>query len=127
MGKKKNGMDRKTTQINLDFRPGLLAQFPDWHDLIVHVVYSSNIKFEDIAGYCDLAPSQLHRMLNKTDDLRHLPDFVVIKIIERTKDHRPIYWLIERFLEDKDAKRDRAKDELVSLMAQIKRALEGME
>jgi hypothetical protein len=41
MGNKKNKVDRSVAQISLDFRPGLIVRFPKWHDLIVHVVYSS--------------------------------------------------------------------------------------
>lgn len=128
MGKKDKNMEREKAQMRLDFRPGLTVQFSDWHDLIAHVVYSSRAGLNGVAAHLDRAPSHLSRMLNKNpDDPKHLPASDVVRIIEATGDHRPIYWLIERFLEDKDAKRDRAKDELVALLPQIRRALEGME
>ena len=60
-------------------------------------------------------------------DTRHLPVQDLVTIIEETQDFRPIYWLIERFLEDRNVKRDRIKDELTALLAQVSRALGELE
>ena len=115
---------RKKAQLALDFRPGLVSQFPDWHDLIAHVVYGSRIGLAGVAAHLDRSPSELSRMLNKNpDDPRNLPDRDVVLIIEATGDHRPVYWLIERFLEDPQAKRDRAREDLAALVPQLKAVL----
>lgn len=123
---KKNERDK--TQISLDFRPGLTRQWPDFKPLVAHVVYASAGGPNAIALRCDRSPSLMTRMLAiGADDTRHLPIEDLVTIIDETRDFRPIYWLIEKFLEDRDAKRDRAKDELAALLPQIQRALEEMK
>lgn len=124
------GKDRATTQISLDFRPGLVKQWPNFKALVAHVVYSSPGGPNAIAIRCDRSPSLMTRMLaldSEGSDTRHLPIQDLVAIIEETKDFRPIYWLIERFLEDRDVKRERVKDELMALLPQIQRALSELE
>lgn len=128
MGKKNSSMDRKQAQIQMDFRPGLTVRFQSWQDCIAHAVYSSRIGLNGVAAHCDLAPSQLSRMLNKNpDDLRHLPADLVPEIIKATGNKDPIYWLIEAFLEDKEAAKERTMAELVELVPKLQRLLEGLE
>lgn len=120
---KKN--DRDKAQISLDFRPGLVRQFPDWKDLIAHTVYSCSGGLNAVAIRCDRSPSLMSRMLNKNpDDQRHLPIEDLVPILEETKDYRPIFWLIERFLEDPGAKEKRAREELIALLPQLQRLVE---
>lgn len=111
-------------QIEMDFTPGLTEQFPDFMDLVSHVVYSSRIGLGGVAAALDKSPSLLSRMLNKNpDEQRHLPASDLDKLISVTGDKRVVYWLVERHCEDKDTKRKRAMDELVSLVPQLQEAL----
>lgn len=115
-------------QVEMNFEPGLTEQFPDFMDLLAHVVYSSRIGLSGVAADLDKSPSLLSRMLNKNpDDQRHLPASDIPKIIRATGDKRPIYWLIESFLEDTDTKRKRAVDELTKLLPQVQAALKAVK
>lgn len=122
--KRRNADNRQ--QLALEFEPGLTQQFPRYMDLIANVVYSSRMGLNGVAAHLDKSPSQLSRMLNKNpDDLRHLPAEDIAGIIECTGDHRPIYWEIEKFLEDPETKRRRAIDQLSRLLPAIQAAVEG--
>lgn len=111
-------------QIEMDFTPGLTEQFPDFMDLISHVVYSSRVGLSGVAAALDKSPSLLSRMLNKNpDEQRHLPASDIDKIIAVTADKRPVYWFIEKHCEDQDTKRKRAMDEVVSLVPLLQDAL----
>jgi hypothetical protein len=111
-------------QIEMDFTPGLTEQFPELMDLVAAVVYGCRIGLTGVAGYLDVSPSMLSRMLNKNpDEPRHLPLSMLPKIIEATNDRRIIFWQVEKFLEDKDTKRKRAMDEVAALVPLIEDAL----
>jgi hypothetical protein len=73
-----------------------------------------------IAGELEMTPSKLSRMLaDNPNDPIHFPVDLLPELIEATGDKRPIYWLIERFLEDPDAKRRRALDHVAELMPRL--------
>ena len=115
-------------QREFDFQPGLTRQFPNYMDLLAAVVYGSRIGLSGVAAELDVSPSQLSRMLNRNpDDLRHLPADAIPKIVRATGDYRPVYWLMESFLEDPDAKRKRAIDELQLLVPQIQSLIESAQ
>lgn len=122
---KRRGGDHKQ-QLALEFEPGLTQQFPRYMDLIANVVYSSRAGLNGVAAHLDKAPSQLSKMLNRNpDDLRHLPAEDIEGIMECTKDFRPIYWQIEKFLEDPETKRRRSIEQLAMLLPAIHAAIEG--
>jgi hypothetical protein len=107
-------------QVEMDFEPGLTQQFPEFLDLLAAVVYGSRPGLSGVAAELDKSPSLLSRMLSRDkDDPRHLPMAELPKIIHATGDRRPIYWLIEKFLEDPEIKRRRALDHLAELMPQL--------
>lgn len=112
------------SQIQMDYTPGLTDQFPDLMDLISVVVYGSRSGLGGVAAAIDKSPSLLSRMLNKNpDEQRNLPLADLTKIITETGDLRPVYWLIEKFCEDKDAKTRRAMSRLPELLEEIKEVL----
>lgn len=107
-------------QVEMDFEPGLTQQFPEFLDLLAAVVYGSRPGLTGVAAMLDKSPSLLSRMLSRhADDPRHLPAADLPKIIQATGDHRPVYWLVEKFLEDPEVKRARALDYLAELMPQL--------
>lgn len=111
-------------QLELDFTPGLTRQFPELLELVAHCVYSSRIGLNGVAAACDKSPSLMSRMLNRNpDDQRHAWLEDLPRIIESTGDLRPIYWQIEKFMEDREAKRKRALDDLSNLMPEIQKML----
>jgi hypothetical protein len=108
------------TQIEMDFEPGLTDQFPEFIDLLAACVYGSRIGLSGVATELDKSPSLLSRMLNRNpDDQRHLPASDLPALIRATGDKRPVYWLVEKFLEDSDTKHKRAMADLAKLLPQI--------
>lgn len=104
-------------QATLNFEPGLTAQFPRLRDLMVAVVYGSRRSLQGVAADLDVSPSELSRMLNREqDDPRKLDVDDFVGIITSTGDHRPVYWLIERFLQDPAQRRAEAVAELARLL-----------
>jgi hypothetical protein len=76
-----------------------------------------------VAAACDMGASELSRRLNahlaaKEGDTSNRPLRVddMVRAMRATKDYRPIYWLIEEFLQDQEAVRQMA-------MAQIPHAV----
>jgi hypothetical protein len=115
----------KKNQIEMDFTPGLTDQFPDLMDLVSVVVYGSRPGLGGVAAALDKSPSLLSRMLNKNpDEQRNLPAEDLPKIVNATGDKRIVYWLIEKFCEDKDSKRNRALDRLAEMLPDIQSTLE---
>jgi hypothetical protein len=117
------------TQLSLNFEPGLTARFKRLEDCCAHVVLGKGL--ENVAGPLDMAPSELSRRLSahleaKAGDSNNRPlrvsDFVAI--LEETKDYRPIFWLIERFLRDPEAQRTHAIHQLAAVMPIVQSLLE---
>lgn len=104
----------------LDFQPGLTAQFPQLEDVLTAAVYGSRIGLNGVAARLDQSPSELSRRLNRESD-DHRPARVqdLVGIVEATADLRPIYWLIEKFMESPEARMARAADQLANLLPMV--------
>lgn len=104
----------------LDFQPGLTAQFPHLEDVLTAVVYGCRQGLNGVAGSLDQSPSELSRRLNRESD-DHRPARVsdLGGIIQATGDRRPIYWLIEKFMESPEARMARAADQLSELLPMV--------
>lgn len=112
-------------QFTLDFMPGLTERFPRWEDTLTHAVYSCRLGLNGVAGKLDQAPSDLCQRLAGSEQ-RPLRAKDVLGVIEATQDFTPIYWLLERFLKDPDAKKQEALARLPALMAQVEATLEQL-
>lgn len=110
-------------QFTLDFQAGLTERFPRWRDTLVHAVYSSRLGLNGVAAKLDLSPSDLSKRLSETEEPRPLRDQDILGIIEATNDFTPIYWLLERFLKDPEAKKLEAMARLPGLMAVLEATL----
>lgn len=106
-------------QFTLDFQAGLTERFPRWRDTLVHAVYGSRLGLNGVAAKLDMSPSDLSKRLSETEEPRPLRDTDILGIIESTGDYTPIYWLLERFLKDPNAKKNEAIARLPALMAQL--------
>lgn len=104
------------TQLEIDFEPGLTEQFPEFMDCVRASVYGSGKQLKAIAADLDMSPSELSRKLaeNPNDNV-HLQARTLAGVIASTGDLRPIYWLVEKFCEPPDAKRQRALEALAQL------------
>lgn len=112
-------------QVEIDFVGGLTEQFPEFNDVVRASVYSCGRPFKSIAADLDYSVSELSRRLseNPNDSIGAFPLKKLPDLIRSTSDKRPVYWLIESFLEDKSLKRQRAMDELTGMLPQIAQLL----
>lgn len=111
-------------QLEISFEPGLLDQFPNFRDCVRASVYGCGRQFKVIAADLDMSQSHLSRMLSESGDL-HLPAERLAELVEITGDKRPVYWLVEYFLEDEDSRKRRAVQTLEHLLPQIQQALDN--
>lgn len=109
----------QSTQLSLNFEPGLTARHRRLEDCVVHTVHNHREGVDGIASSLDMGGSELSRRLNAhleategSANNRPLRVADLIGIMRSTKDYRPIYWLIEEFLQDPDARRDFALSQL---------------
>lgn len=120
------------TQLPLNFEVGLTTRFRRLEDCINHTVLNYSKGMETVASSLDQSPSELSRRLNahlamKEGDTNNRPLRVsdMVGTLEQTKDFRPIYWLIERFLQDPEVQRTQAIHELAKAMPYLQALLEA--
>lgn len=107
-------------QYELSFDAGLREQFPNFQHLLQACVAGCGRQHKHVAADLDMTSSELSRKLSDNpDDKVHFPVERLPDLIRATNDMRPIYWLIEEFLDDADSKRRRAVDELRALLPQL--------
>lgn len=114
-------------QVEINFEAGLTEQFPHFRDVVKAAVYGCGRQFKVVAADLDMTSSELSRKLgDNPNDPVHFPLHLLPELIRATGDKRPVYWLVETFLEDEDARRARAVaqlgDMLPHLMALLKSA-----
>lgn len=119
------------SQLSLDFEVGLTARFRRLEDCINHTVLNYSKGMEAVAGALDQSPSELSRRLNahlasKEGDTNNRPLRVadMVGTLEETKDYRPVFWLIERFLRDPEVQRTQAIHELAKVMPYVQALIE---
>lgn len=114
---------KPASQLPLDFAPGLTAQFRSLSQVCGAVVYGSRAGLSGVAADLDLAPSDLCRRLAEDGD-RPITAEHLDGIISSTKDFRPIYWLIEKYLQDPETRRNQAIHQLANLMPIVQTLIE---
>lgn len=117
------------SQLSLNFEPGLTAKYGRLEDILLAVVL--NYGLEKMAGKLDMSPSELTRRLNahaavKEGDANNRPLRVsdMFVIVDETRDLRPIYWQIEKWMRDPEAQRTQAINQLAAIMPSIQQLLE---
>jgi hypothetical protein len=104
-------------QLSFDLEPGLVARFPQWEDVIAAAVYGSRKGLNGIAAELDMSPSELTRRLNRnSDESRPLRVHDAVRIVDATGDLRPVYWLVERFLQTDSVRREQAISQIATLL-----------
>lgn len=109
-------------QFSLDFQSGLTTQFPEYEDCVNHVVYSSRKGLNGVAADLDMSPSELSKRINRngkgddSPDNRPLRARDVMRIMDSTRDYRPIYWQIEKYLRDPAARQEQAINQLAQML-----------
>lgn len=100
-------------QIALDFESGLTDRFGSLKECIATGVYQRGLK--RIAIDLDQAPSNLSVQLSENDS-RHFSVESFERYMEKSGDMTPIFYLVEKFLSDKNAKKDAAMLEALSAL-----------
>jgi hypothetical protein len=102
-------------QLSLVFEPGLAARYQSLRDVVAHGVYERGLSA--VAGKVDMAPSKLsEKLAGGNDRPRDLGIEEFERYLEKTRDLRPIYYLIERFLEDPSVQQAEAMAQLSELV-----------
>ena len=106
----------KPGQLTLDFEPGLVDRFPNLREVIATGIYKRGLM--RVAMDLDVAPSNLSVKLS-ADPARSFSVENLEKYIAATGDKTPIYYLVEKFLSDKSAKKEAAIAEALSALAAL--------
>jgi hypothetical protein len=105
-------------QLSLVFEPGLTARYQSLRDVVAHGVYERGLSA--VAGKVDMAPSKLsEKLAGGNDRPRDLGIEEFERYLEKTRDLRPIYYLVERFLEDPGVQQAEAMAQLSELVKQL--------
>lgn len=103
-------------QMKLDFQPGLAERHDSLLDCIREAVYTQKVPLKTIAADMDMSQSELSRKLSDNpDDPRRFTVGDLEAFIKATGNMTPIYYLVERFLEDDSLKQQRAMAELLNI------------
>lgn len=113
-------------QVEINFEAGLTEQFPDFRDVVKASVYGCGRPFKAIAADLDMTSSELSRKLgDNPNDPVHFPLHMLPDLLRATGDKRPVYWLVETFLEDEEVKRSRAVAQIGELLPQLQALLKA--
>lgn len=117
-----------TRQLQIDYQGGLTQQFPEFRDVVRASVYACGRPFKAVAADLDMSVSELSRKLadNPADPV-HFPLTKLPELLAATGDLRPVYWLIERFMEDPDARRSRILAEASAAMKLLQSLIPQMD
>lgn len=107
-------------QLVLDFEPGLVERYGSLRECVATGVYQRGLK--RVAIDLDTAPSNLSVQLSE-DPSRHFSVDSFENYMEKTGDLTPLYYLAEKFLSDKGAKKDAANAELLRQFAQLQKLM----
>lgn len=110
-----------TTQLSLDFEPGLVRKYKTLREVVQAGTYSMGLG--RVAAAMDVAPTHLGTQLSGSDSHRRFPLDALETYIAETGDKRPIYWLIERFLADPETARKQALAQIPDLVNALAAAM----
>lgn len=107
-------------QFTLELQPGLLQRYSSLRECVYHSVLNDRRGLKGVAADVDLSMSELSRRLNPSEgDPRSCDVDLMVKIMASTNDLTPLHWLMARFLQDEDAKRRAAVEQLAQFMPVI--------
>lgn len=105
-----------TVQLALNFEAGLADAYPTCREFIATRVHQQGKYQKEVAADMDLSPSHLTRKLAQSPNdsmaftLDNLEDF-----IQTQGDVQPIYYLIEKYLTDRDDEIEQLRRRLAEL------------
>jgi AraC-like DNA-binding protein len=106
--------------MSIDFDPGLAERHQSALDCVRECAYTHKHPLKTLAADMDMSQSELSRKLaHNPDDPRRFTLDDLEKFLTATGDMTPIYYLVEKFLEDADLRQRRALSELANLAPQL--------
>lgn len=109
-----------SSQLTLDFTPGLSERYPTVLDCVRAAAYTYRNPLKTVAADMDMSQSELSRKLSgNPDDSRRFTVEDLEKFIQATGDLTPIYYLVEKYLTDEDVKQRRALAELAKQLPDV--------
>jgi hypothetical protein len=107
-------------QMSIDFEPGLAERHQSALDCVRECAYTHKHPLKTLAADMDMSQSELSRKLaHNPDDPRRFTLDDLERFIAATGDVTPIYYLIEKYIEDADLRQRRALSELANLAPQL--------
>jgi len=111
---------KPTTQMTLDFQPGLAERFTGLLDCMRQGAYTHRNPLKTIAADMDMSQSDLSRKLSgNPEDPRRMSVDDFEKYLQASGDMTPIYYLVEKYLADHEATQRRAAGELARQLPDI--------
>ena len=107
-------------QMSIDFEPGLAERHQSALDCVRECAYTHKHPLKTLAADMDMSQSELSRKLaHNPDDPRRFTLDDLERFIEATGDVTPVYYLVEKYIEDADLRQRRALSELANLAPQL--------
>lgn len=117
---------RSTTQLSLDFTPGLTERHTTVLECIRACVYSNAKPLKSIAMDMDMSQSDLSRKLaNNPDDPRRFTVGDLENYVQITGDTTPILYLAQKYCADTETKQREALAALANMAPQIQALLKA--
>ncbi|MDR0251111.1 MAG: hypothetical protein LBI35_07390 [Burkholderiales bacterium] len=121
-------MVAESTQLTLDFTPGLTIRFRSLRECVSASVYACPRGLSAVAADLDMSPSELTKRLNpEGSEPRPLRVDDLETILKSTGDFTPIYWLIEKHLRSDEARRSAAISQLSQMLPQLNRLMSELK
>lgn len=113
-------MTSVASQLTLSFEPGLAERHKSLLGCVREAVYRSKKPLKAIAADMDLSESSLSRKLSEHPDDRRLfgVDDLEAAIVS-TGDVTPIYYLVEKYLQDPEHRKAAAAEQLAKLLPDL--------
>lgn len=116
------------SQLTLNFEPGLAERHATALDCVRQGAYSNIKPLKTLAADMDMSLSELSRKLSDNkDDPRNFTLHDFENYVQKSGDVTPVYYLIEKYLQDEKAKQDRALQQLAQslpgVLAMIKQVM----
>jgi len=107
-------------QMSIDFEPGMAERHQSALDCVRECAYTHKHPLKTLAADMDMSQSELSRKLaHNPDDPRRFTLDDLERFIEATGDVTPVYYLVEKYIEDADLRQRRALSELANLAPQL--------
>ena len=107
-------------QLTLDFEPGLADRYPTALDCVRQCIYTNRNPLKTVAADMDMSASELSRKLSgNMDDSRRFTLDDLEHYIKAHGDTTPIYYLVEKYLENDSLRKQRALAELLKCAPQF--------